>query len=340
MYFQGDIIVSDENDLKSGSHLERVLRAGHFAVTAELGPPKSCDVEEIKRKAHHLRGKVDAVNITDNQTAIVRVSSLAAGVIAQQEGVEAVMQMTCRDRNRIAMQSDILGAYVLGLRNLLCLTGDHQQFGNHPTSKHVFDLDSIQLIHMVRLMRDEQKFLCGEEIRNSRNAPIVEPRMFIGAAENPFADPFEFRVIRLAKKVKAGADFIQTQCIYDMDRFREWMRQVRERGLHEQVYILAGLTPLKGVRMAKYMRDSVAGLSVPDYYIDRLQKAEDEAKARGLERKALSDAVAEEGIRICIEQIEQVREIEGIAGIHLMAIEWEEKVPQIVEAAGLLPRPE
>ncbi len=315
--------MSNGNGLKSGSRLEQVLAAGQFAVTGELGPPKSADASVIEEKCGYLKDKVDAVNITDNQTAIVRVSSIAAGVVALQSGLEPVMQMVCRDRNRIAMQSDILGAYVLGLRNILCLTGDHQRFGNHPTSQRVFDLDSIQLVDMVRTMR-EGKFLCGEEIRNSKKAPLVPPRMFVGAAENPFGDPFEFRVIRLAKKVKAGVDFIQTQCIFDLPRFREWMKQVVDRGLHEKVYILAGITPFKSARMAKYMRDNVAGLSVPDALVERMEKAEDGA---------------EEGIRICLEQIEELRQMEGVAGIHLMAIEWEKKVPEIMERAKLLPRP-
>ena len=331
--------MSETNGFKSGSRLEKVLAAGHFAITAELGPPKSADVGVIEKKAGFLRGKVDAVNITDNQTAVVRISSIAAGAIALQHGLEPVIQMTCRDRNRIAMQSDILGAYALGLRNLLCLSGDHQSFGNHPTARLVFHLDSIQLVQMVRTMRDEGKFQCGDEIRNSKKEPVVEPRMFIGAAENPFGDPFEYRVLRLAKKAKAGADFIQTQCIYDMPRFKEWMKQVVERGLHEQVKILAGLTPLKGVRMAMYMRDNVAGLTVPDEYITRLQKAEEAAKAEGKEKEALTAAMAEEGIRICLEQIAELREVPGVAGIHLMAIEWEHKVPEIAERAGFLPRP-
>ncbi|MQY76066.1 MAG: methylenetetrahydrofolate reductase, partial [Spirochaeta sp.] len=224
----------------------------------------------------------------------------------------------------IAIQSDVLGAYALGLKNILCLTGDHQVFGNHSTSKNVFDMDSIQLIQTLKNMRDEKVFICGDEIKNSKKAPVVEPRIFIGGAANPFGDPFEFRVIRLAKKVNAGVDFIQTQCIYDMERFEKWMEQVRERGLHKKVKILAGLTPLKSVRMATYMRDSVAGLTVPDYYLERLAKAEDKAA---------------EGIKICVEQIKRLQEIEGVAGIHLMAIEWEHRVPEIVEAAGLLPRP-
>lgn len=312
------------SELKAGTNLERVLQAGHFAITAELGPPKSADVEVIKTKAAYLKGIVDAVNITDNQTAIVRMSSIAAGVLALKEGLEPVIQITCRDRNRIAIQSDVLGAYALGLKNILCLTGDHQVFGNHPTSKNVFDMDSIQLIQALKNMRDEKVFICGDEIKNSKKAPVVEPRIFIGGAANPFGDPFEFRVIRLAKKVNAGVDFIQTQCIYDMERFEKWMKQVRERGLHKKVKILAGLTPLKSVGMAKYMRDSVAGLTVPDYYLERLSKVEDKAA---------------EGIKICVEQIKRLREIEGVAGIHLMAIEWERRVPEIVEAAGLLPRP-
>jgi len=312
------------NGFKAGSNLEKVFQAGHFAITAELGPPKSADVEVIKKKAGYLKGNVDAANITDNQTAIVRMSSIAAGVLALQEGVEPVIQITCRDRNRLAIQSDVLGAYSLGIKNILCLTGDHQKFGNHATCKNVYDMDSIQLIETLKIMRDDKCFLCGDEIKNSKKAPIVEPRVYIGGAANPFGDPFEFRVIRLAKKINAGVDFIQTQCIYDMDRFEEWMKQVRDRDLHEKVKIMAGVTPLKSARMATYMRDSVAGLTVPDYYIDRLSKAE---------------KAADEGIKICVEQIQRFREMEGIAGVHLMAIEWERRVPEIVEKAGLLPRP-
>jgi methylenetetrahydrofolate reductase (NADPH) len=311
--------------LKAGSRLERILARGQFAVTAELGPPKSADVSVISTKAGYLAGNIDAANITDNQTAIVRMSSIAAGLLATKAGIEPIIQITCRDRNRIAIQSDVLGAYALGVRNILCLTGDHQKFGNHPTSKNVFDMDSIQLIAMLAGMRDGKKFVCGEEIRNSKKAPVVEPRILIGGAENPFGDPLEFRAIRLAKKVAAGMDFVQTQCIYDMERFEEFMRQVRNRGLHEKVKILAGVTPLKSVGMAKYMRDSVAGLSVPDWYIERLEKAADKAA---------------EGVRICVEQIERLRSIEGVAGVHIMAIEWEEKVGEIVKGAGLLPRPE
>ena len=305
--------------------MERILTEGKFAVTGELGPPKSADVEVIKTKAGYLKGVVDAVNITDNQTAIVRMSSIAAGLLAMEQGLEPVIQITCRDRNRLAIQADVLGAHALGIRNILCLSGDHQKFGNHPTSKNVFDMDSIQLVNMLKDMRDDKIFACGDEIRNTKKSPIVEPRVFIGAAANPFGDPFAFRVIRLAKKVKAGADFIQTQCVYDMERFKSWMEQVYDRGLHEKTYILAGITPLKSVRMAEYMRDNVAGLTVPDHLIDRLRNAEDPK---------------EEGQKIAIEQIQEIKGIPGISGVHIMAIEAEKTVAGLVEKAGLLPRPE
>lgn len=306
--------------MKAGSNLEKILSSGGFAVTGELGPPKGADVSVIERKASLLKGNVDAINVTDNQTAIVRMSSIAVGAILQRMGLEATMQMVCRDRNRIAIQSDIFGAYGLGIRNILCLSGDHQKFGNHPTAKNVFDLDSIQLIQTVKLMRDEHKVLGGDEIEGV-------PAMFIGAAANPFADPFEYRVIRLAKKVAAGVDFIQTQCIYDMDKFERFMQMVQDRGLHEKVHILAGVTPLKSVGMARYMKEKVAGMEVPDEIIARMKSAGKE-KAR------------EEGLNICVEQIQRLHKIEGVHGIHLMAIEWEDAVHTIVERAGLLPRPQ
>jgi len=317
------------NGYKSGSTLEKILRAGKFAATAELGPPKNADAEVIRKKARILKGYCDGANITDNQTAIVRMSSIAAAAIAVQEGLEPIMQMTCRDRNRLAMQSDILGAYALGVRNLLCLSGDHQQFGNHPMAKNVYDLDSMTLIQMVKGLRDEAKFQCGEEIKG------VNPRLFIGAAENPFADPFEFRPYRLAKKAKAGADFIQTQLIYNIPKFKEFMKRVVDLGVHEQVYILAGIGPLKTAAAAKYMRDQVPGMDVPDEIVERM-----EAAGKGIEdKKAKAAAMREEGIKICVEQIQQMREIPGVAGVHIMAIEWEDAVPIIAEKAGLLPRP-
>ncbi len=305
--------------MKSGSNLERVLKAGHFAFTGELGPPRGSNVEAVKEKAAHLKGMVDSVNITDNQTAMVRMSSWAASLIAIEEGLEPNYQMVCRDRNRLAMQADILGASAHGIRNMLCLSGDHQQFGDHPSAKGVFDIDSMQLISMTKQMRDEGTFLSGQKIDEP-------PKIFIGAAANPFAEPFEWRVHRLAKKIAAGADFIQTQCIYNMKKMREWVRQANDMGLTEKVYILAGVTPLKSLGMARYMKTSVPGMDVPDELIKRLQGA---GKGK----------YAEEGIKIACEQIQEFKEMKGIAGIHLMAIEWEHKVPEIAKLAGMLPRP-
>lgn len=327
------------NGYLAGSNLEKVLRAGNFAVTGELGPPQSADPEVIRKKATLLRGYCDAVNITDNQTAIVRMSSIGAGAIVVQEGLEPVIQMTCRDRNRLAIQSDLLGAYALGMRNLLCLSGDHQTFGNHPNAKNVFDMDSIQLVQMVTAMRDLKVFQCGDAFKGP------EPRFFIGAAAAPFADPLEFRPYRLAKKVKAGANFIQTQLIYDIDAFQAFMEKVRKLGVHEQTYILAGVGPLKGPAMAKYMKDNVPGILIPDKLIERMTrvgapwagKSKDELTKE--DKKARSEAWQAEGIQITIELIQQLRQIEGVAGVHIMAIEWEEAVKPIVEGAGLYPRP-
>jgi len=305
--------------MKSGSRLERILTSGEFAVTGELGPPKNGNAELVREKARLLKGSVDAVNITDCQTAIVRMSSISAGLLTLAEGVEPVIQMTCRDRNRIGMQSDILGAAALGLKNLLCLTGDHQKFGNHPGSKGVFDMDSIQLLGMVKSMRDELIFQSGEPIKSH------EPRLFLGAAANPFAGPSEqFRATRLAKKVANGADFVQTQIIYNVERFALFMQAVRDLGLHKKVHILAGVTPPRSVGMARYMQSSVPGMDVTDEVIKRMQGAKDKE---------------DEGINICVDIIRQVREIEGVAGVHIMAIEWESAVPEIVSRAGLATRP-
>ena len=319
------------NGFKSGSNLERVLAAGHFAVTGELGPPKSHNAEVIQKKIGLLKGYVDAVNITDNQTAIVRMSSIGAGTILVQEGLEPIIQMTCRDRNRLAIQSDLLGAAALGIKNVLCLSGDHQSFGNHPTAKNVHDIDSMQLVHILKDLRDESKFQCGEEIKGGG------PCFFIGAASNPFGDPFEWRPYRLAKKVAAGTDFIQTQLIYDIPRFKEFMKKVVDMGLHEKVAILAGVGPLKSSGMARYMRDKVPGMMVADEYVDRMTAAV--AGIPKEEKAARRDAWRAEGIKICVEQIQQLMEVEGVAGVHVMAIEWEEAVKPIVEGAGLLPRP-
>jgi 5,10-methylenetetrahydrofolate reductase len=305
--------------MKTKSNLEKVLGSKIFAVTGELGPPQSADPEVIRKKAKILKGHVDAFNVTDGQTAVVRMASWAACLIAREEGLDPIVQMTCRDRNRIALQMDVLGIAGMGINNMLCLTGDHQKFGNHPAAKGVYDLDSIQLIGMVKGMRDEKKFQCGEEM-------AVEPHVFIGAAANPFADPFEYRAARLAKKAAAGADFVQTQIVYNVDKFAEWMKMVRDRGLHEKVRILAGVAPIKSAGAARYMKTRVPGMDVPDAVVARLQGVPKEQ-------------VSKEGIKLCIDIINQVREIEGVAGIHLMAIEWEEAVPEIVEAAGLSPRP-
>ncbi len=303
--------------MKAGTNLEKVLDSGGFAVTAEAGPPKGTSAAVIQRKGELLRNCCDAVNVTDNQTAIVRTSSLAGCVILKQQGVDPVMQMVCRDRNRIAIQSDVLGAIALGIGNILCLSGDHQKFGNHPTAKGVFDIDSIQLIQTLKNMRDDKKFLCGEDISG-------EVPLFIGAVENPFADPFKFRVTRLAKKVRAGADFIQTQAVYDIAKFAEWMEMVTDRGLDEQAHILGGVIPIRSAGMARYMRDYVSGVSVPDEIVTRMEEAKN---------------AKEEGASIALEIIDQLKEIPGIHGIHIMAVGWEDIVPAIVEKAGLLPRP-
>jgi methylenetetrahydrofolate reductase (NADPH) len=306
--------------MTSDSRLEGILERGEFAVTSECGPPRGVAPEVITKKGELLKGYVDAVNVTDNQTSVVRMSSFASCILLKNMGFDPILQMVCRDRNRIALQSDILGAAALGINNILCLTGDHQKFGDHAAAKNVFDLDSVQLIQTVKWMRDEGKFLGGEELKGV-------PKFFIGAAANPFADPFEIRVPRLAKKVNAGVQFIQTQCIYNLERFEKWMGMVRDRGLHEKVHILAGVTPFKSVGMAKYMKNMVPGMDVPDEFIERLQGVPKENQA-------------EEGIKICVESIQRLRAIEGVHGVHVMAIEWEEKVPEIVQQAGLHPRPE
>jgi methylenetetrahydrofolate reductase (NADPH) len=305
--------------MKTESRLEKVLEKGAFAVTSECGPPRGADPDVIREKGKLLKGVVDAANITDCQTSVVRMSSLSSCLILKEMGFDPILQMVTRDRNRIAIQSDILGAAALGINNMLCLSGDHQRFGDHPQAKNVYDIDSIQLIMTVKKMRDEGRFLNDEELTKP-------PKLFIGAAANPFADPFEIRALRLAKKVTAGVEFIQTQCIFNLDRFAEWMRQVVDMGLHERVAILAGVTPLKSVGMGKYMKNLVPGMDVPDNVIERL-------KGVGKEKQA------DEGIKICIESIQRLKEMEGVRGVHIMAIEWEEKVKEIAKGAGLLPRP-
>jgi len=316
---------------KSGGNLERVLAGGHFAVTGELGPPKSMNTDLVRKKIGLLRNFVDAANVTDNQTGIVRLSSIGTGILLEQEGLEAIIQMTCRDRNRLAIQSDLLGANIHGIKNVLCLSGDHQSFGNHPGAKNVHDLDSMQLIRMVQEMRDENKFQCGDEIKGGG------PSLFIGAAASPLVSPVEMRPFRLAKKIAAGADFIQTQMIFDMDRFKKYMKKVVDMGLHEKVAFLAGLGPLKSTPMARFLNERVPGIEVPDHLLERM-----DAAVKGIDendKDARKDAWRAEGIKLCIEQVQEVREIEGVAGVHIMAIEWEAAIQPIVEGAGLLPRP-
>jgi methylenetetrahydrofolate reductase (NADPH) len=306
-------------EMKTPSRLEKILKAGHLAVTSECGPPRGSDAQHIKKKAEMIKDYVDAINITDNQTSVTRLCSLASVIHLKLMGLEPVLQMVTRDRNRIALQSDILGAASFDIFNILCLSGDHQVFGDNPKGQNVFDLDSMQLLQTVRYMRDQGKFLGGDPIEKP-------PRMFVGAAANPFADPFEIRVPRLTKKVAAGAEFIQTQCIFNVEKFEAYMKLAGDRGLHEKVFILAGVTPLKSVGMAKYMKNRVPGMDVPDQIVKRMG---------GVPK----DKQATEGIEICVETIQKLKQVEGVRGFHVMAIEWEEKVPEIVERAGLYPRP-
>jgi len=298
------------------SNLQKVFESGRFAITAEIGPPMSGNAENVCVKARALKDVVDAANVTDNQTAIVRMSSIAASCLAQSEGVECVVQMTMRDRNRIAMQSDLLGAWALGLKNLLVLSGDHQTFGNHPGSKNVFDVDSIQFLQAVTRLQEEGVFMGGSECKDP-------PKFFLGATTNPFADPEELQLIRLEKKINAGAKFIQTQCVYDLERFDRFMEKVRERGLHERAYIQAGVFVNKSQKSIE-MTQLVAGMAVPDYYIKRFE---------------LADDMQEEGVVIAAELIDHIKNVKGISGIHIMAVGWEGIVPEIAKRTGLLPRP-
>jgi methylenetetrahydrofolate reductase (NADPH) len=307
-------------NLTTPSKIEKLLAAGHYVVTSEVGPPRSADGHEIEHKGNIIKDHVDAINVTDNQTSVCRLCSLAAVIRLKLMGLEPVLQMVTRDRNRIALQSDILGAASFGINNILCLTGDHQHFGDHPQAVNVFDLDSIQLIQTVKMMRDEGRLIGGYEFK-------VKPQMFIGAAANPFAGPnVELRVARLAKKANAGVQFVQTQCIYNMDKFKEFMKLAVDKGITEKVAILAGITPMKNVGMAKYMQKRVPGMDVPDEVVKRIGGVPKEKQA-------------EEGVTFAIEQIEELKSVPGVKGFHIMAIEWEEQVPGMVERAGLYPRP-
>lgn len=318
--------------LKSGSNLEKVLAGGHFAVTGELGPPKHLDTAVIDRKIELLKGVVDAANVTDNQTGIVRLSSIAAGIYMAQHGLEPVIQITCRDRNRLAIQSDLLGAYIHGIRNVLCLSGDHQSFGNHPGAKNVQDIDSMQLIQMIQQMRDKHQFQCGDEIKGGG------PKVFIGGAGSPFSEPISFRPLRIAKKMAAGVDFIQTQMIFDMTIFRQFMKKLVDLGVTEKVHILAGVGPLKGSPMARFLNEKIPGIVIPEELLQRMDSAVSGISES--DKDARRYAWRSEGQKICVEQIEELREIEGVSGVHIMAIEWEAAIKPIAERAGLLPRPD
>jgi len=306
--------------MKTKSNLERVVEAGHFAVTAELSPPQNADPEVVRRKAGILKGYIDAFDVPDGQSAVVAMASWAACIVGKQEGLDPIVHMTCRDRNRIALQMDILGIAALGVNNILCLSGDPVSFGNNPEAKSVLDIDSVRLITILRDLRDEKRFQNGEPI------PGPEPRLFVGAVANPFLDP-DNQVIRLAKKVEAGAEFIQTQAIYDIEKFEKWMEMVRDKGLHQKVSILAGITPLKSSGAARYMKAKIPGIDIPDEVIERLRSV------------GTKEQVSREGLKIAVETISRVKEIEGIAGVHIMPLEWEEAVPQICQASGLYPRP-
>ena len=307
--------------MKTKSNLERVLEAGYFGVTAEISPPQNTESETIREKVDLIKGYVDAFNVPDGQAAVVMMASWAACLIGMEEGIDPIVHMTCRDRNRIALQMDILGISTFGINNLLCLSGDPISFGNQPSAKPVFDFDSIQLIRAVKGLRDEKKLDNGEQIVGR------EPRLFIGAVANPSVEPLEQEINRLRDKIVAGADFIQTQPIYNMEKFARWMELVREEQLHKKVKILIGITPLTSVAAARYMKTKLPDMDVPDEIIDRLWKSRNKGE------------VAEEGMRITVETINQLREIEGVAGIHIMTIGREEIIPKICKAAGLYPRP-
>jgi methylenetetrahydrofolate reductase (NADPH) len=300
--------------------LQKILAQGEFAVTCEFNPPRGIDVDLILKNATRLKGKVDAVNVNDNSVASVRMSSWALSKILLDMGLEPVLQMTTRDRNRIALQSDLLGASALGIQNILCLTGDHPARGDHPEAKKVFDLDSIQWIAAVKQIRDRGHLMNGKKISGS-------PDFFIGAVANPFVKSLELHGIHLQKKIAAGAEFIQTQPVLDVERFKEWLNQVTEQGSIGHCPLMAGVVALKSVRMAQYLQNNVPGIMVPNTVIDRLGAVPE-------------DKQQDEGINICIERIEQLKQTQGVKGVHIMAIGCEEKLREIIEGAGLLPRPD
>jgi methylenetetrahydrofolate reductase (NADPH) len=292
--------------------LRNAIETGRFIVTGELGPPLGASPDSVRKKAAYFRGLVDAVNTTDNQSGVARMSSIATAKILLDERIDPIVQMTCRDRNRLALQSDILGAAGLGVRNLLLLTGDHMTMGNQPDARPVFDLDSVQLIEVARAMRGG-RFMNGEPIKHP-------PDVLLGGAANPFAEPMGLRLLRVAKKVAAGVDFIQTQAVYDLPRFERWMAGVRDLGLHDRVKIIPSVLPARSAKALKYMGERVAGMLVPEDLIRRVEGAGDQA---------------EEGLRIACETIACLREVDGVAGVHLTPVMWEKITPRLVEEAGL-----
>jgi methylenetetrahydrofolate reductase (NADPH) len=301
------------------SRFEQALLSGRPVVTCEIGAGDGADPEDVRRRARLVRDHVDAVNVPDNTAGVTHMAAWAAAALLVQEGIDPIQHVTCRDRNRLALQSDLLGAAALGVRNVLCLTGDHVIHGDQPQARPVFDLDSLQLLGLARHMTREGRYLSGREIK-------PPPDLFPGAVENPFAPPYDFRPLRLMKKIEAGARFFQTQIIYNVERFADFMARVRDLGADRRAPILAGVAPLRSARAARHMRDHVPGLEVPDAVVRRMEQAGDQRSRR-----------EEEGIRICVEVIERVREIPGVAGVHLMPIHWEEAVAEIAARARLRP---
>jgi methylenetetrahydrofolate reductase (NADPH) len=301
------------------SRLAELLRAGRFVVTAELSSSNSADPESTWRRAEVLRGSVDAINCTDNTGAHVHMSSLAASHLLVEKGLEPIMQLTVRDRNRLALQADLLGAAALGVRNLVLMSGDDVTAGDHPEARRIYDIDSMQLLEVAAGMRDRGTYLSGRKLEQA-------PSFFIGAVENPFAPPFEFRPLRLQKKVRAGADFIQTQLVFDVALFARFMAAVADLDLIGKVFIIPSIGIPRSARGANFMREKVPGLHVPESLVSRLEKIPPARQA-------------EEGVKIAVELVNAVREIRGVSGVHLIGIKWEEGVVQVAEAAGLLPRP-
>lgn len=314
-------MTADERSPHTSSRLAQVLHRSEFALTAEVAPPVGPNRGAVERQIEKLRGYADAYNVTDNQAARVHTSSLAVSIMLRQAGLEPILQVTCRDRNRLGLQADLLGAAMFGIANVLALSGDAPIWGDHPQCKGVFDIDSVNLVRLMRMMRDDQVF------ENGKTIPKIAPDFFVGAVANPFAPPYDYRPVRLAKKVAAGAQYIQTQLVYNVDRFREYMKRVVDLGLHEKTAILAGVGPIRSIRAAEYMANEVAGMDVPDRIVKRL---------RGLDKERQMN----EGVAICLEIAEEVRQIEGVRGLHIMAVSWASIIPELVERLGLHPRPD